>query len=109
MSILDKVPERVKGNDESEFCLGECSFQGDYPGIWEFLARQRYKGENRQTGKLVLFTEPGKATVCLIDRQTGQVSFFTSEALDEAFLGCEKALQSGNLDWRKDKRATYRR
>lgn len=109
MSILDKVPERDKSSEDCEFCLEECSFQSDYPGLWEFLARQKYKGDSRQTGKLVIFTESGKATVCLIDRQTGQVAFFTHEALDEALLGVEKALQGGTLDWRKDKRASYRR
>ena len=109
MSILDKVPERDKTDEAGEFCLDECSFKEDYPGLWEFLARQRYRGDARQTGKLVLCTDSGKATVCLIDRQTGQVAFFTAAALDETLLGAEKALQGGTLDWRKDKRASYRR
>lgn len=109
MSILDRVPERVKSADEGEYCLEECDFKVTYPGIWEFVTRQRYRGDARQTGKFVLFVESAKATVCLIDRQTGQVSFFTSETLDGAFLGTEKALQSGSLDWRKDKRAGYRK
>lgn len=109
MSILDRVPERDKSSEDGEFCLDECGYQEEFPGLWEFLVRQRYKGAARQTGKLVVFTESGKATVCLIDRQTGQVSFFTSKTLDEAIRGTEKALQEGTLDWRKDKRASYRR
>lgn len=109
MSILDRVPERRKTETPDEFALAECDFRQTYPGLWEFIARQVYKGEARATGKLVIFADSGKATVCLIDRCTSQVAFFTEESLDGALSGSERALQEGSLDWRQDKKAGYRR
>ncbi len=109
MSILDKIPERAKSNEGVEFALPECGFASEYPGLWEFVARQSYQGNPRQTGKLVIFTDGSKASLCLIDRFTDQVAFYTAESLDEALRGCERALADGTLDWRKDKKAGYRR
>lgn len=109
MSILDKIPEKRKVADEVEFALPECDFATQYPGLWEFIARQVYEGNPRQTGKVVIFTDAGKASLCLIDRFTGQVSFFTADRLDEALTGAERGLVEGTLDWRQDKKAGYRR
>lgn len=109
MSILDHVPSPDKADANAEMCVKECDFQTSYPGLWEFLARQMYRGTARATGKLVFFTEPEKVTVCLIDRHTGQVAFFTAETVEEVLCGSDKALTSGTLDWRKDKKAAYRR
>lgn len=109
MSILDKVPERCKSDAPEEFALVECDFARSYPGLWEFVARQTYKGDARATGKLVVFADSGKATLCLIDRCTAQVAFYTEETLDGVLSGSERALQEGTLDWRQDKKAGYRR
>lgn len=109
MSILDKIPERAKTDSGDEFALPECGFSGEYPGLWEFVARQAYQGNPRQTGKLVIFTDGSKASLCLIDRFSGQVAFYTADTLDEAVRGAEKALADGSLDWRQDKKAGYRR
>lgn len=109
MSVVAKIKAGVKSDESAEFALEECGFGEEYPGIWEFVARQSYQGNPRATGKVVIFAEGGKATLCLIDRNTGQVAFFTAEKLSEAVLGCEKALQEGSLDWRVDKKAAMRR
>lgn len=109
MSILDKIPERDKEESNVDFALGDCAFKEEYPNLWEFIARQRYKGDPRATGKFVVFTDGCKASVCLIDRCSNQVAFFTADSLDEALRGVDGALGSGGLDWRKDKKAGYRR
>ncbi len=108
MSVVAKIGVGVKRDEAAEFAVEECGFAEEYPGLWEFIARQRYKGEARATGKLVFFVEGGKATLCLIDRCTAQVAFFTSETLGEVLVGAEKALQAGSLDWRLDKKAKWR-
>lgn len=108
MSVVGKITAGVKRDESAEFALPECAFTEDYPGLWEFVARQVYQGSPRDTGKLVFFSDGGKATLCLIDRCTGQVAFFTAESLDEVLVGAEKALQAGSLDWRTDKKAKYR-
>lgn len=109
MSVVAKIREGVKRDDTAEFALDECSFAEEYPGLWEFMARQVYQGSPRAMGKVVVFVEGGKATLCLIDRGTGQVAFYTAETLGEALVGAEGALQAGSLDWRLDKKAAYRR
>ena len=109
MSVVGKIGEGVKRDDTAEFALEECDFTTEYPGIWEFIARQLYQGSPRATGKMVFFVEGGKATLCFIDRKSAQVSFFTAETLSDALVGAEKALQAGSLDWRLDKKASYRR
>lgn len=109
MSVVAKIREGVNVSADAEFALAECGFSEEYPGIWEFVARQSYQGKPRSTGKVVIFTEGGKATLCLIDRGTGQVAFFTAESLSEALVGTEGALQAGSLDWRMDKKAAMRR
>lgn len=109
MSILDKIPERSKAATEVEFALPECGFSAEYPGLYEFIARQTYQGNPRQTGKVVIFADAGKASLCLIDRFSAQVSFFTANSLDEAMRGADKGLAEGGLDWRQDKKASYRR
>lgn len=109
MSVVSKIGVGVKLDATAEFSLDECGFTEEYPGLWEFVARQRYQGNARATGKLVFFSEGGKATLCLIDRCTAQVAFYTAETLTEALVGAEKALQAGTADWRADKKAAYRR
>jgi hypothetical protein len=108
MSVVAKIKAGVKRDDAAEFALDECGFRDEYPGLWEFVARQAYQGSPRATGKIVIFTEGGKATFCLIDRNTAQVAFFTAESLADALVGCEKGLQAGSLDWRVDKKAATR-
>ena len=109
MSVVAKIRAGVKQDADAEFAVEECGFASEYPGIWEFIARQVYQGSPRATGKVVFFVESGKATLCLIDRGTTQVAFHTAESLAEALEGAEKALQAGTLDWRLDKKASYRR
>lgn len=109
MSVVAKIRAGVKQDASAEFAIGTCAFEEERPGIWEFVARQSYQGNPRATGKVVIFVEGGKATLCLIDRGSGQVAFFTAETLSEAILGTEEALQAGSLDWRLDKKAAMRR
>lgn len=109
MSVVAKIGEGVKRDDTVEFAIEECDFATEYPGMWEFIARQLYQGSPRATGKMVFFVEGGKATLCFIDRKSAQVAFFTAETLGACLVGAEKALQSGSLDWRQDKKASYRR
>lgn len=109
MSVVAKIKAGVKHDAAAEFALDECGFKEEYPGLWEFLARQVYQGSPRATGKVVIFAEGGKATLCLIDRNTGQVAFYTGESLAEGLVGAEEGLQAGSLDWRVDKKAAYRK
>lgn len=109
MSVLDRVPRGTQSNDSDEHAFSECDFATEFPGLWEFIARQRYEGNPRATGRLLIYADNGKATLCLMDRWTGQVAFYASDNVSAALVGVERGLQAGTLDWRKDKKGSYRR
>jgi hypothetical protein len=107
MSVLDNIQDGGSSVKESEFTLESDPFGDDYPGIFEVLCRQKYAGEARQTGRLIIYSEPGKGCCCLCDKQQRIVAFHIADGLTAALEGLEKRLQEGSLDWRRDKRARY--
>lgn len=109
MSIFDKQDMSVHATKDAEFCLPECTFATDYPGLWEFMARTIIEGNPRYPGKIVLFSDGKGITVCLIDRTSGQIAFHTEDAADEALRACDRALLAGETKWRPDKKAGHRR
>lgn len=109
MSIIDKIASGGNRNGVGEFTVEGGEFQEEYPGLFEVLARDKSRGKDRQTGRLVMYTEIGKAVLCLCDRETGQVCFYAADGLSEALRGLERALQAGSADWRRDKREAGRR
>lgn len=104
MSVLDKVPKKSVAQSTAEFAVEDDGFGEQYPGLFEILSRQRYEGKIRKTGKLLLFTDCGKASLCITDKQEGLVAFYKSGGFLEALEGLERALQAGTVDWRPDKR-----
>lgn len=109
MSIFDQQDLGVNAEKVGEFALSECSFTEDYPGLWEFLSRAEFQGKPRYPGKLVLFEDGGKATLCLICKTSGKVAFHTADQVDECLREANQALLDGSMKWRKDKKASYRR
>lgn len=109
MSILDNVGAPGGPGPESEYINEDEAFQEEFPGIFEFLARVRYHGNDRLPGRLIVYYEPGKASLCLSDKQSGSVAFHAGEGVQEALEGLERRLQGGTVDWRKDKKARYQR
>lgn len=108
MSVLDNIERSQKEPVRGDFLLADDPFADDYPGLFEFLARGKYKGKARKPGRLIMYAEPSRATLVVCDADSGQVAFYTSDTFAEALAGVEKALQAGSLDWRPDKKARYR-
>lgn len=108
MSVLDQIKEPPSRGPEAEFAFDDEEFSQRWPGIFEILARQYYQGKERAVGRLILYSEPEKATLVLCDRETGQVAFYAASTFVAALEGLEKALQNGGADWRKDKRSWKR-
>lgn len=109
MSILDKQKQRSKPEATGDFLIADDSFAEEYPGLFEMIARCKYQGKSRKTGRLIMFAEPDRATICLCDQDSSQVAFYAAETFGEALAGLERALQAGTADWRLDKKAQYRR
>lgn len=108
MSIMDGITEPVKVSQDDDVLVEDGVFGDQYPGLLEFLSRIRWKGENRQPGRLIVYCEAGKGCVCLSDKHTRQVAFYVADTIAEALEGVERQLQAGKCDWRKDKRGGYR-
>lgn len=104
MSILKKIADSAAPAGDQEFCTQDEGFSTQYPGIYEFLARIRHEGNARKPGRLVLYYDQGKASLCLSDAETKQVAFHVDEGLHEALEATERRLQSGSMDWRHSKR-----
>lgn len=103
MSVLDAVPDPVKGTVDGEFLVDASDFGTEHPGIWEVLSRRMYRGKPRKTGTLMVSCEPGRVTLCLSDKESSQVCFYTCDTVEEALAGLEAALQSRKADWRASK------
>lgn len=108
MSVLDKVRDSQQEPLRGDFLIADDPFAEDYPGVSEILTRVRFKGKPRKPGRLVMYAEPSRATLCLCDVDSQQVAFYTANTFTEALEGLERGLQAGSLDWRPDKRARYR-
>ncbi len=106
MSIREAIAEKVKTGNLEEFLLEDREFGGSYPGIWDVIARQVWKGQAIKAGRLIVYCERGKVFLCLCDKESSQVCFCAGDSVDEALLALERQLQDGTADWRKDKRAT---
>ena len=105
MSIIDKIKKNRQEVVRDGLLIGDDSFGEDHPGIFEMLVRVAYQGKPRQPGRLVMYAEPNRATLCLVDVDAGMVTFYTAETFGDALEGLERALQAGSCDWRKDKRS----
>ena len=104
MSVLDHVPKKGTVTTGAEFACEAGGFDDEYPGLFEIIARQRYQGNLRETGKLLIFVDCGKACLCLTDRNGGQIAFYKADSIGEALTGLEGQLHAGKVDWRPDKR-----
>ncbi|GAG73556.1 unnamed protein product [marine sediment metagenome] len=104
MSVLDHVPGKGDSSNGSEYACEGGGFEDEYPGIYEIIARQRYQGNLRKTGKLLIFVDCGKASLCVTDVAGVQIAFYKAESISEALSGLERALQAGKVDWRPDRR-----
>ena len=104
MSVIAKIPKRSFAKPTSEFPFEDEEFGSTWPGIFEVIARQRWEGNPRKTGKLLLFVDCEKASLMLSDVSAGMVAFYKSESFSEALSGLEGALQRGTVDWRPDRR-----
>lgn len=104
MSVIDSLGEGCKDPIRGNSLLKKDKFATELPGLFELLTVVKHKGKSRKAAKLTLYAEPGRATLCLADAETGQVAFYAKEGFSESLLGLEEALQAGTVDWRPDKK-----
>lgn len=108
MSILANVGNQGKRDSIGDYAFEDEQFSMQYPGIYEFLSRVLFEGQPRQPSALLVTVEPRRVQLCLMDRHTAQVTFHASRCLSEALEGLEERLQSNKVDWRVDKKQSWK-
>lgn len=104
MSILDGLVASAEPPEDREFLAPDEGFQVEFPGLYEFLARIKYQGQDRKPGKMIVYYEEGRAAVCLSDPHTKQVGFHLGDSVQACLEGVEGRLQAGKVDWRKSRK-----
>lgn len=110
MSILPDLPEPSSDGQNQEYLHEDTDFQEQYPAIYEYLCRVIYRGQPRQSSRLVIYYEDGQATLMLTDPHTARLLFHVSEGVSEGLESLERRLQDAPVKgWKKDKKHRYPR
>lgn len=103
MGVIDKIRTSCAKSGNVDLGCDPGSFGDLYPGIFEIIATQRFKGKERKMGRLSISVNCGKAVVCLNSKEAGKCAFYKADSIGEALEGLERHLQAGDADWRDDK------
>ena len=101
MGSLADFRGSVKGREGEEFEAVDEEFMGEYPGLYEWLARIVLKGEARKVASLTVKFRDGGVSLCLSAPSEGVVGWHQANSVSEALRGLESRLQANKMDWRK--------
>jgi len=71
------------------------------PTLHAFMTLIEEDGKPRSPSSLVLFTEDGQWKACLTEKDANLKLWRSADTLEKVLLALEKALVSGQADWRK--------
>lgn len=109
MGILPEPDDVSTPGSTREYLCEDGDYQTDHPAIYEYLARVRVDGHDRQPSRLVTYYEDGQAILLLTDPHTGKLLFHASETIAEALDGLNRRLAEPPVKgWKADKRARYK-
>lgn len=109
MSIIDDAGVGVKRIKGQEFECEDELFQGEFPGLYEWMARILLKGKVREGASLTVKYKDGGVSLCLSAFSESLVGWHQGKTVQESMEALEKRLQAGNVDWRERKEIQYRR
>ena len=73
------------------------------PVFHEFFTATTWKEVERKMPSLTIWTEDGRFKISLSNKQTGMVAFWTLHSLENIWQELDRAIQSGNLEWKVSK------
>jgi len=79
----------------------DATFERSHPTLFAFMTLLEEEGKPRSPSSLVIFTEDGTWKGCLTERDAGLQLWRTGETLAKLLGALEKALASGQADWRR--------
>lgn len=97
---------RPKVDISLEYSAGHDEFAEMFPAIFEFLARCRVGGKERQTARLSLWAAAQKAHLCLNDKESVQICFVQATGFQEALTVLNSGLETRTIAWQQDKNRT---
>jgi hypothetical protein len=103
-SVYETYEGSKNGQKNREHAFEPGPFGDEYPGIWDALSRELWKGKPVVPCTLSIFAQDGRATVCLQDRHFGRKAFKSAEGVSEALESLEKGIQGHSLEWRQERR-----
>ena len=110
MDILPTPSDPSSPSSVREYIAEDDSWQSRFPGIYEYLARIKWHGRDREPSRLVVYYEDEQCTLMLTDPHTGKLLFHTAKALESALEELEERLMEAPVrGWKTDKRAHMRR
>lgn len=109
MSIIDDATVGVKHVKGQEYECEDELFQGEYPGLYEWLARILLKGNARDGASLTVKYKDGGVSLCLSASTEGLVGWHQGKTFHEAMEDLNKRLLESKMDWRERKEFQYRR
>jgi len=71
------------------------------PTLHAFMTLTEEDGKPRSPSSLVIFTEDGQWKACLSEKDANLKLWRSADTMEKVFLALEKALASGQADWRK--------
>lgn len=110
MDILPTPSDPSIPSSTREYIADDDDWQGRYPAIYEYLARVKWHGRDREPSRLVVYYEDQQCTLMLTDPHTGKLLFHTSRSIGDALDELEARLVDTPVrGWKVDKRAHMRR
>lgn len=96
-----KRPNKREEGDGVNELFADADWVKRFPLLCEFLAAEFYDdGERRETSLLSLKAQDGLVLASLTDKDLERGLYRTGRTCLEAVGAIEKALSSGNADWR---------
>lgn len=95
----------AKGRTPIDAHWNHAEFQETYPAVYQLLAMATDEdGSPREGASLILFAESDRLKGCLVDKHTGNRTFFVLDGMQPIFAQIEAALQNG-VEWKAKKDA----
>jgi hypothetical protein len=79
----------------------DAAFEKQCPVLFAFMTVLEEEGAAREPSSLVIFTEDGAWKGCLSEKNAGVQLWRTADSFQKLLQALEKALASGQADWRK--------
>lgn len=101
-SALSQLYKRMEGKVVGK-TASDPSFEGDYPGVYDFLALVELEGKSREPGTITLMCQDGRFKASMQDKETKHYCFVSADTFMGLLEAMEGALTNPEHEWRESK------